>query len=201
MNDKGISFQGKRIVLAANITLTKPWTPIGTAENPFKGTFAGLRAGVGSISRLEVRSDFDNAGLFGVVDGGTIQYVPIIDTTREKTVENEDGTTTTVEEAISAGAVTGNGNVGSLVGWLKSGKVENCMSAAAVSGSGESAVVGGLVGKNEGTVTTSYYYNTTQAGTYVTGTGTPGKLCFYLAEKSTFDKKGTKDDTGRPDGK
>lgn len=196
VNDKGISFQGKRIVLAANITLTKPWTPIGTAENPFKGTFAGLRAGVGSISRLEVRSDFDNAGLFGVVDGGTIQYVPIIDTTREKTVENEDGTTTTVEEAISAGAVTGNGNVGSLVGWLKSGKVENCMSAAAVSGSGESAVVGGLVGKNEGTVTTSYYYNTTQAGTYVTGTGTPGKLCFYLAEKSTFDKKGTKDDTG-----
>ena len=196
VNDKGISFQGKRIVLAANITLTKPWTPIGTAENPFKGTFAGLRAGVGSISGLEVRSDFDNAGLFGVVDGGTIQYVPIIDTTREKTVENEDGTTTTVEEAISAGAVTGNGNVGSLVGWLKSGKVENCMSAAAVSGSGESAVVGGLVGKNEGTVTTSYYYNTTQAGTYVTGTGTPGKLCFYLAEKSTFDKKGTKDDTG-----
>lgn len=196
VNDKGISFQGKRIVLAANITLTKPWTPIGTAENPFKGTFAGLRAGVGSISGLEVRSDFDNAGLFGVVDGGTIQYVPIIDTTREKTVENEDGTTTTVEEAISAGAVTGNGNVGSLVGWLKSGNVENCMSAAAVSGSGESAVVGGLVGKNEGTVTTSYYYNTTQAGTYVTGTGTPGKLCFYLAEKSTFDKKGTKDDTG-----
>lgn len=196
VNDKGISFQGKRIVLAANITLTKPWTPIGTAENPFKGTFAGLRAGVDSISGLEVRSDFDNAGLFGVVDGGTIQYVPIIDTTREKTVENEDGTTTTVEEAISAGAVTGNGNVGSLVGWLKSGKVENCMSAAAVSGSGESAVVGGLVGKNEGTVTTSYYYNTTQAGTYVTGTGTPGKLCFYLAEKSTFDKKGTKDDTG-----
>lgn len=196
VNDKGISFQGKRIVLAANITLTKPWTPIGTAENPFKGTFAGLRAGVGSISGLEVRSGFDNAGLFGVVDGGTIQYVPIIDTTREKTVENEDGTTTTVEEAISAGAVTGNGNVGSLVGWLKSGKVENCMSAAAVSGSGESAVVGGLVGKNEGTVTTSYYYNTTQAGTYVTGTGTPGKLCFYLAEKSTFDKKGTKDDTG-----
>lgn len=196
VNDKGISFQGKRIVLAANITLTKPWTPIGTAENPFKGTFAGLRAGVGSISGLEVRSDFDNAGLFGVVDGGTIQYVPIIDTTREKTVENEDGTTTTVEEAISAGAVTGNGNVGSLVGWLKSGKVENCMSAAAVSGSGESAVVGGLVGKNEGTVTTSYYYNTTQAGTYVTGTGTPGKLCFYLAEKSTFDKKDTKDDTG-----
>lgn len=196
VNDKGISFQGKRIVLAANITLTKPWTPIGTAENPFKGTFAGLRAGVGSISGLEVRSDFDNAGLFGVVDGGTIQYVPIIDTTREKTVENEDGTTTTVEEAISAGAVTGNGNVGSLVGWLKSGKVENCMSAAAVSGSGESAVVGGLVGKNEGTLTTSYYYNTTQAGTYVTGTGTPGKLCFYLAEKSTFDKKGTKDDTG-----
>lgn len=196
VNDKGISFQGKRIVLAANITLTKPWTPIGTAENPFKGTFAGLRAGVGSISGLEVRSGFDNAGLFGVVDGGTIQYVPIIDTTREKTVENEDGTTTTVEEAISAGAVTGNGNVGSLVGWLKSGNVENCMSAAAVSGSGESAVVGGLVGKNEGTVTTSYYYNTTQAGTYVTGTGTPGKLCFYLAEKSTFDKKGTKDDTG-----
>ena len=196
VNDKGISFQGKRIVLAANITLTKPWTPIGTAENPFKGMFAGLRAGVGSISGLEVKPGFDNAGLFGVVDGGTIQYVPIIDTTREKTVENEDGTTTTVEEAISAGAVTGNGNVGSLVGWLKSGKVENCMSAAAVSGSGESAVVGGLVGKNEGTVTTSYYYNTTQAGTYVTGTGTPGKLCFYLAEKSTFDKKGTKDDTG-----
>ena len=83
-----------------------------------------------------MNGDFANAGLFGVVDGGTIQYVTITDSTKTEETADESGETTPVEKTIPAGNVNGKGNTGSIVGWLKSGKVESCMSTATVKGSG-----------------------------------------------------------------
>ena len=184
------TMQGKTILLGVDIDLSPAapsegeaaaaptaWTPIGTELHPFGGTFSAYSSvtrGNYKISGLNV-DDADNAGLFGVVDG-TIQYVTI------------DGT------------VMGRGNVGSLVGWLRpGGRVYNSMSNAAVSGSADSAAVGGLVGLNQGTVSSCYYYNDKYVGMPAVGK-TEGETanidqCFYLAEdgKSTF---GDKDDTG-----
>lgn len=173
------------------------YEPIGTADHPFRGSFAGQYYGGIAIGRiptfitgLTISGNYVNTGLFGVVNGGTVQYVTIADTT--KTVEN-------AEKTVSAGIVTGSGNVGSIVGWLQSGTVENCMSTAVVNGSGNAAVVGGLVGLNEGAVSSSYYYNDEHIGTLVVGKtdgeNASAKQSFYLVGKgeSTF---GEESDTG-----
>lgn len=96
-----------------------------------------------------------NGDLFGVVDSSKIiQYVTI------------------------------NGGTGRLVGELKSGTVQYCMSTANVTDS-----AGGLVGQNSGTVNSCYYYNAksknTPAVPAVVGSGKVTK-CFYLADTSTF---------------
>lgn len=148
-------FSGKTITLGKNIVLDgSDWTPIGTKDNPFKGTFNGRNGSTYyTISGL-------NGDLFGVVNG-IIQYVTI------------------------------DGGKGRLVGELKSGTVQYCMSTAEVTGS-----TGGLVGQNSGTVDSCYYYNAKSKNTpAVVGSGTVTN-CFYLAETSTFDKKGTADDIG-----
>ena len=97
--------------------------------------------------------------LFDVVDGGKLQYVTI------------------------------SGGKGRLVGELKSGTVEKCMSTANVTDS-----AGGLVGQNSGKVNSCYYYNAGSKNTPAVGggSGTVTK-CFYLADTSTF---GAESDTG-----
>lgn len=64
-------FSGKTITLGKNIVLDgSDWTPIGTKDNPFKGTFNGRNGSTYyTISGL-------NGDLFGVVNG-IIQYVTI----------------------------------------------------------------------------------------------------------------------------
>lgn len=153
-------FSGKTITLGKNIVLDGiDWTPIGTAESPFKGTFTIM----GNYSISNLPND-----LFGVVEGGTVKSVTI------------------------------SGGKGRLVGELKSGKVENCMSTAKVDSSDENAAVGGLVGMAEtnATVSSSYYYNADSINVPAVGGSGTVTNCFYLAETSTFDKKGTADDIG-----
>jgi hypothetical protein len=156
------SMTGKTITLGGDITLDgSDWTPIGTKDNPFKGTFNGRNGSTYyTISGL-------NGDLFGVVNG-IIQYVTI------------------------------DGGKGRLVGELKSGKVENCMSTAKVDSSDENAAVGGLVGMAEtnATVSSSYYYNADSINVPAVGGSGTVTNCFYLEETSTFDKKGTADDNG-----
>ena len=152
-------FSGKTITLGKNIVLDgSDWTPIGTKDNPFKGTFTGYSqsGGYAAISGL-------SGDLFGVVDNNKtkIQYVTI------------------------------DGGKGRLVGELESGTVQYCMSTAEVTGS-----TGGLVGQNSGTVNSCYYYNAKSKNTPAVGGSGTVTNCFYLAETSTFDKKGTADDIG-----
>ena len=142
VNENGVDFKGCTITLQKDIELTSDWTPIGTEKKPFRGTFYGANAAMryGSlayggdpcvIKGLKVSAV--NAGLFGVTDGATIRFVD-----------------------VEGGTVTGSGSAGGIVGWVRSGSVEYCLSTATVSGS-ENAVTGGLVGRNEGTVTKGYY--------------------------------------------
>ena len=62
--NSGESYEGKTVTLTANIDLggeSNPWTAIGTAANPFKGTFDG---GYHVISGLYIASG-SAVGLFG----------------------------------------------------------------------------------------------------------------------------------------
>ena len=133
----------------------KGWQPIGIWPNPFVGSFDG--------QGFEIRDLFidregeDNVGLFSFVDtGAVIVGVALIDAdvTGEVYVgglvgHNHDGS---LSNCHATGNVTGNDNVGGLVG-INEGTVSNSYSTATVT-SGED--VGGLVGWNGGTVSNSY---------------------------------------------
>ena len=181
MVNAGTDFKGQTIKLGADIMLSGEWTPIGTAEHPFKGTFDGSieisdnNFKYYAVSGLEVNGTSPYAGLFGVVDGGTVQNL-------------------TVTGSVSSEAK--DAHVGGIVGWLEAkGTVETCVFIGSVKAVGENAVRGGLVGKVESTASVSdgycYGYNSAEDVKPV-GKGEYSK-CFYLAAESTCGKQ---DDNG-----
>ena len=104
-------FSGKTITLGKNIVLDgSDWTPIGTKDNPFKGTFNGRNGSTYyTISGL-------NGDLFGVVNG-IIQYVTIDGGKGRLVGELESGK---VENCMSTAEVTKSAD-GGLVGTVVAG--------------------------------------------------------------------------------
>ena len=153
---------GKDSMTGKTITLGGDITLDGSVWTPIgteKNPFKGTFTGYSRSGGYAAISGL-SGDLFGVVDNSKtkIQYVTI------------------------------SGGKGRLVGELKSGTVEKCMSTANVTDS-----AGGLVGQNSGTVNSGYYYNADSKNTpAVGGSGTVTK-CFYLADTSTF---GAESDTG-----
>ena len=152
----GNAFAEAQYKMVANIDLKNiaSWTPIGTAVNPFNGTFDGNGY---VISNMTISAG-DTIGLFGIVhENGVIQNVG---------VEN-----VTVTGEFSVGAIVGNNNgeihnsyatgnvevtessVGGIVG-ENNGEIYN--SYAAVDVKGNDTYVGGLVGSNGGEIYNSY---------------------------------------------
>lgn len=177
MVNAGTDFKGQTIKLGADIMLSGEWTPIGTAEHPFKGTFDGSieisdnNYKYYAVSGAEVNAAGPNAGLFGVVDGGKVQNL-------------------TVAGSVSSEAK--DAHVGGIVGWLKAGTVETCVFIGSVEAAGENAVRGGLVGKAESTDSVSDGYCYSAEDVKPVGDGAYTK-CFYLAAKST---RGAANDNG-----
>jgi len=114
-----------------NISSVTNWTPIGTASNPFEGTYDG---GNYTITGLKIsRNNVKNQGLFGYVVSGAISNVNLTDV--NIAITNTDG--------------INDHNVGGIAGWLLAGTISNCSVSGSVSGYD---YVGGIVGDNQGTV-------------------------------------------------
>lgn len=152
---------GKTIYLQRDITLAGDWTPIGTAANPFKGSFNGAYF---TVSGLKVDSAYPDAGLFGVVEMG-------------------DGKIQMLTVSGNVSSTTESASVGGTVGHLLSGTVENCMSLVDVSGNDSGTVIGGVVGRSDGIV--QKCASGVSEDVPVVGSGTATN-CFYLADTSTF---------------
>ena len=214
VNDKHIDFSGKVINLDNDIALTETWMPIGTVDHPFHGIFNGNGH---TISGLKVEGAYANAGLFGVVEEGTVKQVNLRDGKISSTTEgaNVGGIagcirsespikTAAVEscdsnvEVIAAGK---NANAGGIAGTIVGkGSLKYSICTGKVTATGENAVAGGLVGritdteKYSGTVQGGYFYNETQKdfpAIAVKGDKSTITYCFFLADKSTYDKKDT----------
>ncbi len=143
--NQGNNCAGMTINLADDILLTQPWTPIGNGyrgeANPkvFKGTFngndhtiTGLTSAGYSVNPVSVTDSAEYTyGLFGYVEGGTINDVKI------------------ESVAISGGSLLE--NAGAVVGYLDGGTVANCrVLSGSISGFNG---IGGVVGRAYGTVT------------------------------------------------
>ncbi len=137
--------------LAANITLTSNtgmgWEPIGDTTNPFTATFDG-NAPSYTISNLFINRTTDNGGLFGATGSASAIW----------------------NVKLTGVRVTGSNNVGALVGLNGDatnggGQIDNCEATGTVTGN---SLLGGLVGRNYGTISGS------SASVAVTATRTDG---------------------------
>ena len=137
------------------------FVPVGTSASKFTGSFDGQNH---KITGLTIdRPSTSYVGLFGYADAGAA-------------ISNV---------TLSGGTVTGQSNVGALVGYLRQGTVTNAASGATVIGAGTGAgEVGGLIGVNDaGTVTSS------SASGSVTGSGYDvGGLVGYLVNGGVITK-------------
>ena len=212
VNDKHVDFSGRTAIsLGDDIALTETWMPIGTADHPFRGVFHGNGH---TISGLKVEGEHANAGLFGVVEG-TVDMVNLRDGKVSSAAEGAnvggiagcirgESKAAKVEscdsnvEVIAAGKNANAGGIaGTIVGY---GSLKYSICTGKVTATGENAVAGGLVGritdteKYSGTVQGGYFYNETQKdfpAIAVKGDKSTITYCFFLADKSTYDKKDT----------
>ena len=192
--------------LAANITLPNPaedggsnWTPIGTRDNPYTGTFDGAGH---TISNLQLTSPdevyytglFSHVGELGTIENchvkGTItfsssNYVGGIAGDNKGTIRTCSSSVTVsgkysvggiagfndgmIQACSSSATVSGAGNVGGIAGYSSGGSIQACSSSATVSGSDK---VGGIVGVQDGRGTMLSCYATGK----ITGTTNVGAV-------------------------
>jgi len=102
------------------------FVPIGSSSSKFTGSFNGQSY---TITGLTInRSGTNYVGLFGYTNGATISNV-----------------------TLSGGSITGNDDVGALIGYMHGGSVSSASAGATVTGASTSETnAGGLVGANDG---------------------------------------------------
>ena len=121
--------------LTRNLNLrSKNWSPIGSAEAPFTGTFDGNGF---TIKNIYTSEDQNYQGLFGYVAGGTIKNLTV------------------------TGTVKGNTYVGAFAGLLENGRIINCVNKAKIYGVDQ---VGGLVGRISGSLALNCQNNAVVTG-------------------------------------
>jgi hypothetical protein len=161
---KLVNEEGKtdiNITLDTDLTLTGEWTPIGTYDNPYTGTFNGKDK---TITGLTVTGSNEYAGLFGRIgSGGTVKNVVLKDVQIES--DNQYGcvggvagnSNGDIENCSVSGSVSSRCTAGGVVGWQYSGSITLCGSSATVKGTGE---VGGVAGKTDNRATLTACYAT-----------------------------------------
>ena len=167
-------------VLAADITLTGQWTPLGTEASPFTGTFDG---GGHSIKGLTVTAsrDLDNSGLFGYAKGATLKNVSIIgakvDGDEHVGILLGNAKQVNISGVMTSGIVTGRDHVGGIVGDASGSAdngeftyISNCMSTAGVfSRSYQAGGIAGIV--NAGNIDKCFFYGSATAEEGFAGAG------------------------------
>lgn len=127
------------------------WEPIGSI---LTGNFTGTYDGGGyTISDLYIDRTTTRVGLFGLINGGTVSNVLLVDCDITST-HNECGgivgyLTGTVQGCSVSGSISGSSYVGGIAGRIPAASsIVECRCTAAVSGSGN--YIGGIAGYLQG---------------------------------------------------
>ena len=155
--NSGEAYAGKYFKQTKDIDLeNKEWTPIGTVDTPFQGTFDGDGH---QITNLKISNGGQYAGLFGYTEGAVIKNCNV---TGEVNGSNYSGgivgsanDNTHILNCSFQGNVEGNGeNRGGIVGDTSIGcEVSGCFVTGTVTGSKR---VGGIAGNGVGTIKNCY---------------------------------------------
>lgn len=134
-----------------------------TSTKRFKGFFDGKGF---AIKNITVSSTVQYSGLFGYVDGGTIENLAVIDANVSSTTGRVGiivgllyGATSVIRNCFSSGSVKGLNYVGGIAG-VVSGTVENCYSIANVHSSTDASGVARIDSPVASTVRNSYFNGT-----------------------------------------
>ncbi|MBE6733783.1 MAG: hypothetical protein E7563_00370, partial [Ruminococcaceae bacterium] len=179
-------------VMTSESTDARVWTPIGDSTNSYSGKFEGNSK---TVSGLYFKnSEVGNVGLFGCINGGTVNNLGVINSYLEGyynvggvVAENINGS---ISKCYNTSEIIGSSGVGGVVGRISGGSITNCYNA------GKAAAInlyaGGVVGICEdGTITNcfnasetvmSHYYSGAVIGFFGSGTVTD---CYYL--KTPYD--------------
>lgn len=115
-------------------------------KNGFYGNFDGLDYNIFGLTIN--RSVEDNVGLFGAVDGATINNVTLVggEITGKDNIGAIVGSAnnTTLTNVVNSAAVSGNSNVGGIVGSATNSAIKDAINTGTINGSGDN--VGGLIG-------------------------------------------------------
>ena len=135
----------------------KGWEPIGSPEEPFQGHYNGNRH---QISNLVIdRPEDDNVGLFGYISENAILSGIRLENVQIKGNNNVGGLAGFSHGSVSSssvtGSVSGNVDVGGLIGRNDEGSIEECYALAEVCGYEDA---GGLVGYNSWNAVISHSY-------------------------------------------
>lgn len=142
---------GVYVAVTANIDMASvKFTSIASTEaNAFVGIFEGNNHSITNI-------DSTSKGLFGYLQGGTIQNVKIqIKIIGANAVGGivgaANGGTISGCETLSGSTISGTNNVAGIVGYIKLASVviENCVNRADVTGTDTTTLIGGIVGSAE----------------------------------------------------
>ncbi len=147
-----------------NITFTddsaEQWTPIGTRDEPFTGTFNGNGH---TISGIYInKPEEDTKGLFGIIEDSTIENLTVSGSitgngglggitciTKGKTTINNCHNLCNISGVISIGGITaGIQNNGNVI-------INNCSNKGNLTSTGDWANLGGIVGTTNGDKTSN----------------------------------------------
>lgn len=196
----------------------KGFKPIGTVENPFKGSFTGSGgSNTYSITDLTInRLDADNVGLFGVANGASFWSMNLVDsniigknnvggiagqaTDHSKFSSISIRNSTPANNVISeTNNITGNDNVGGIVGEISNGGTIRFSSNNAQIGGNNK--VGGLVGSLSGEAaggsdegSSNNIYKSSNSGVIQSSGTSAGGLAGYI--NSSLNTKDNKFATG-----
>lgn len=171
VNNDGEYSKNKFFELTADIILNdslegspNAWEAIGQQSAKFEGTFNG---GGHTVKGVFINKNSYYQGLFGYISGANVKNLGVIESavTGSYDVGGVVGmsATSTVENCFNTGEVSGDGNVGGVVGnaWQTgavSGEslVQNCYNSGSV---GAESMVGGVVGTSSNITTVQNCYN------------------------------------------
>lgn len=155
--DEAVSFEGKTITQSgvAMSLANDEWTPIGTAEHPFEGTFVGTE-----IRRMTITQGYSYLGLFGYCGShSSIQNVTLSASAGSTGTPSAITLTDSDEGNVTADTVYH--DIGAVVGYSE-GNVSGCTSSVTVSIESDRQTVaanplaivnvGGIAGTVEGSV-------------------------------------------------
>lgn len=147
---RGIDFAVSTLVTSFDMREVA-WTPAGTAEHPFQGTFDGR--GI-TLTGLKVNGGAENAGLFGCVDGAIIHDIVLDDaeisgSAAAGILAGHVANNSRIYDVGATGTVSGTGLVGGLAGELKDSSLLNSYVEAELSGGTFAGGVAGSVAYKE----------------------------------------------------